>query len=571
MSPKLISELEHHARDVFARLKTATLNVHRDEAEIFAPEDPVLRLHTPLATGADQIAAMAARVNGYRVRAMLPFAIAEYEKDFADPAELAEFRSQLEATDERFALPGTREMGDEAYVRVGKAVIAAADILVAIWDGGEGNGPGGTAHVVDLALRAGAPVLQLIVDHEGDTVTGRRLMVGGDAIEPIEVPLDGQADYDKLVRTTLAPHSEIGRQEIATFYSETEKRTNWRIEYPLMLALLRVKKLGKPWRQSSIQDDIDYEWSAVRESFPASARMPLERAYGWSNFLAIRYAQFFRSGHVTNYALSALAVFIALTGLIFPAAKLYLVVAELSTIGLIYLNTGSGKDGDWHRRWLQYRHLAETLRPLVYLKRTGVAGPPFRSDYIKGPLHREAGADWTRWYASAIWREMTSPTGETGPETIRKLADHVIEEQVKPQAAYHRVNAERMHHLDHKLHEVGNFLMGAVIAACFLFIVGYFIDAHAVKKVTNYFVLITAGLPAAGAAVFGLRGHGEHLLASSRSANSANALDRNARRLAELDEIDKLARELERTAAIMLSDLNEWTTSYREKSLEVPA
>jgi hypothetical protein len=36
-------------------------------------------------------------------------------------------------------------------------------------------------------------------------------------------------------------------------------------------------------------------------------------------------------------------------------------------------------------------------------------------------------------------------------------------------------------------------------------------------------------------------------------------------------KLEDLATELETTAAIMLSDLNEWTLAYRERSLEIPA
>ena len=39
----------------------------------------------------------------------------------------------------------------------------------------------------------------------------------------------------------------------------------------------------------------------------------------------------------------------------------------LATIGLLFFNTNAGTDGEWHRRWLQYRHLAESLRLLIYL------------------------------------------------------------------------------------------------------------------------------------------------------------------------------------------------------------
>ena len=567
----MIDKIRPFVDEVFHELRKAALKIHDEEGAIFSPTEPILRLHTPLATGADQLAATSARANAFFIRALLPFAPDDYRHDFTG-VEREEFDHQLAMADTVFALPGSRDEEDESYVIVGKAVIAAADILVAIWDGKEGNGRGGTAHVVDLALGARVPIIHIEVDRDHNLVERPRLLVGGDAIEPIGKPLTSSEDYAALLRDTLVPHTPIERQQIAEFLNEREKRTNLRIEYPLLLALLRVKKLTKgAWRQSSIEQDIAWEFKSIAEKDQTGRWRDLAEAYGWANFLAIRYAQLFRSGHVTNYFLSALAVMLALIGLLAPHAKIFLVVAELATIGLLFLNTNAGTDGEWHRRWLQYRHLAESLRPLLYLKRSGLISTPFRSDFIGGPTHREAGADWTRWYAAAVWREMESPAGIVTHSEVRQLVKDVMDEQIVPQAQYHEVNSERMEKLDHRLHEIGNFLMGAVIAACVLFLAGYFPLHEYVKKLTYPFIVLTAGLPAVGAAVFGMRGHGEHLLAASRSANTAHALERNAARLKHIFRNDLLAAELEKTAAIMLADLNEWTVSYRERALEIPA
>lgn len=557
---------------VFERLRDAVHNLHSAPKGLFDAQCPIIRLHTPLATGSDQLAADSARLHGFHVRALLPFAPDVYRNDFEEGREREEFSRKLDDADEFFALPCDRSDGDGAYVQVGKAVIAAADIMVAIWDGRTGSGPGGTGHVVELALSAGVPVIHIKVDLQTGKVSDARLLSGMDVIDPTFEPLHEREAFFELVRRTLAPHSEFERRQIAQFYGEREKLHNWRLEYSFLLALLRVKSLPKrAWRQSSIADDIRNDWSGVPASDPPGAREPLARAYGWANFLGIRYAQLFRSGHVTNYFLSTLAVILALTGLIFPKAKLMLVLAELTTIALLYLNTQAGKSGEWHRRWLQYRHLAESLRPLIYLKRTGIISTPFRTDVVRGPLGRETGADWTHWYAAAIWREMDSPKGVLDNAGIRELANAVVREQIVPQASYHHTNAKRMHKLDHRLHEIGNFLMGAVIASCVLFVAGYILVHELVVGMTNIFIVLTAGLPAIGAAVFGLRGHGEHLLAASRSEQTAFGLERNAARLAQTGRLEPLANELEATAAIMLADLNEWTLAYRERALEVPA
>jgi hypothetical protein len=158
-------------------------------------------LHTPLASGADQIAAKSAHAAGYHVSAILPFVAEEYRNDFEGP-ELDEFEGALDAAHEIVALPGARSDPVDAYVHVGKALIDAADIMVAIWDGGEGNGPGGTAHVVELALESSVPVIHIAIDRDDESVT-TRLLVGGKAQQPMVQSLSGTDAYCALLQGTL--------------------------------------------------------------------------------------------------------------------------------------------------------------------------------------------------------------------------------------------------------------------------------------------------------------------------------------------------------------------------------
>ncbi len=557
--------LRHRLDTVLGAMIGAVKALRESDPGIYSPQPPQLRFHTALATGADQIAAKAARGLDFEVRAVLPFSEAEYTRDFALGEEHREFKRHIASADEVLCLPGKREQEDDAYVLVGKAIISASDILVAVWDGAEGRGRGGTAHVVEMAMLAGVPVLHIPVDCAAGTVGESRLLVGGELIDPVVETIDAPSDYTRVVQRTLCPHTEIEHEQLAEYFAETEIQTNWRFEYPLMLSLLGVKRLPRrPWHQGRVSDNHE-----IRQSGELDSRA-LDEAYDWANFLAIRYAQLFRSGHVTNYALAALAVIVALTGLIVPSVKIYLVMVELSVIGLLFYNTHIGGRGEWHRKWLQYRHLAESLRPLIYLKRTGLAGPPFRADFAEVSARHHEHPDWTRWYATAVWREMEAPVGTMTEETVRALAQDVLEEQVRPQAAYHKVNAERMHKVDHKLHEVGNFLVGAVIAACTLYIAIYFAKHEWIQALTAPFIFVTAGFPALSASAFGLRGHGEHLVTASRSHNTVRALAVNEARLEGITQLDELTAELRNTAEIMLSDLNEWSLAYRERSLQVP-
>ncbi len=568
----MLEPLGRKLDEVFGLLRAGVTALEERRSAFYDRSPAVLRLHTPLASGADQMAATSAQAHDYEIRALLPFGSHEYGRDFAEGMEARQYRDLLKESDEIFCLPGSREREEDAYLTVGKAVIAAADVIVAVWDGGEGNGPGGTAHVVDLSLRAGVPVIHIPLNREDHRVEEVRLLTGGDAVETEFVPLLAVEDYIGLIDRLVVPHTSVEREQLLEYFQEAETTVNWRIEYPLLLSLLRVKKLPpKPWRQAPVASDLFAACTIAPGSQSAQDIDPRDLAYAWANFLAIRYAQLFRSGHVTNYFLSALAVLVALFGLIVPSIKIYLVVLELATIGLLYLNTSAGRSGEWHRRWLQYRHLAESLRLLEYLKQTGLAGPPFRNEYASRSFEEGISADWTSWYCSAIWREMRCPVGFMSVERTKALAQSVIRDQIADQASYHRVNAKRMRHLDHRLHELGTLLMGAVIGSCCLYIIFYFFLHDIIGPLTYPFIFVTAGFPALGAAVFGMRGHGEHLLTASRSISTAEALEVDLGRLEALENPEELAKVLEETTQVILSDLNQWTVSYSEKSLEIPA
>ncbi|MBV7256107.1 hypothetical protein KCG44_04830 [Pacificimonas sp. WHA3] len=578
-----------HLHAIFGALAEGVERLHDTHGgalpSAFAETPPRLVLHSPMATGADQMAAEAAKAHGFRVRALLPFERGEYANDFAAGPERETFRTMMADADSIFTLPGKRENEAAAYVSTGHTVVAKSDILIAIWDGKPSRGEGGTGHIVQLAAARGTPVIHIPVSEAPGAsgalpvILGAREDLHSGGAEPAP-PVPANIDtICAIIADRLGPPTDIEKAELESYFSERERRTNARIEYPLLLALTGVKKLtGGAWRQDPFEESAAAEWKTLRartvDAGPdfAQGLDVLERAYGWANGLAIHYAQLFRSGHVMNYCLAAFAVMLALTGLVLPDAKFYLVIGELVVIGLLFYSTRAGHKGDWHRRWLQYRYLAETLRPLPYLRRTGVAIPPFLDHRIASRSRRaDRGTKWTKWYAGAIWRQMPDPAGVVTDETVTQLSQLMIEEQLEPQASYHRVNAHRMHDLDHRLHQVGNVMMGTVIAACLLFVVGYLFFKPWIMANVYWFVIVTAGLPAIGAAVYGIRGHGEFVLAASRSHATAHDLEISAARLRKARDLDALAEELESAAGIMLADLGEWTMAYQERELAIPA
>lgn len=149
---------------------------HRTFAEVAAVSalvDHVLadlgdhgRVITSLAEGADRLVAQRARLAGWSHEVVLPLDAADYETDFADEASVAEFRHLLASAVvlDRQPPAATR---DDAYLAAGIAVLDRSEALLAIWDGEDARGRGGTAEIV---AEARARALPLTWVHVGRSV-----------------------------------------------------------------------------------------------------------------------------------------------------------------------------------------------------------------------------------------------------------------------------------------------------------------------------------------------------------------------------------------------------------------
>lgn len=119
---------------------------------------------TSLAGGADQLVAAELLRSGGRLHVILPSR--NYEGAFATEADLASFRSLLEAADAVTELDYA-EPSEEAFLAAGKSVVDNCEVLIAIWDGEPARGLGGTADVVGYARERGTTVSVVWPDGTG--------------------------------------------------------------------------------------------------------------------------------------------------------------------------------------------------------------------------------------------------------------------------------------------------------------------------------------------------------------------------------------------------------------------
>jgi hypothetical protein len=549
--------------------------MHRRESDLFAADSPSFTLVSPLAEGADQMAAQAALDRGWQLQAILPFDSATYLADFNDEDSRAQFHRLVEAAECTLQLPGDPRDPLEAYVMAGRGTVAHCDILIAVWDGLPPRGRGGTGEIVELAIQRGTAIVHIPL-HGGPT----RILWS--AFDPnvitrtghdvnVHRPFDEEHLSLLLTAMTAPPIGAAERRFYAQFAQERQRRLRLRLEYPLLLALTGTARLkANHWREARSTAAVEEEWrnfvAGCSDCHGVSAPLELlQKAYGWADRLATYYAQTFRSGHIFNFVLAAGAVLLGLSSFALPASKLQLASAEIVITLAILINTGVGIRQEWHRRWLDYRQLAERLRPLRSLKLLGIAAPD-----PPGSAANPVAGRWIDWYAAGVWRALGCPHGRIGIENAPELSRAIVRHELEPQIAYNERASRQIETLDRRLARLGMGLFVATLISSIIVIVGLIYDPDWVENTNDWFTLLSAGFPAVGTAIFGIRFQGDFGASALRSRSTAHTLAAIRDQLAEGEpSLNRSADLMEQAARAMLADLDEWRLIIQQLDLSV--
>jgi predicted Rossmann fold nucleotide-binding protein DprA/Smf involved in DNA uptake len=109
-----------------------------------------------LAAGADQLFAQTVLRMGGRLHIIIP--CDKYETTFVDDQTLDLFRHLLEKANMVQTLEHARP-SEEAFLDAGRRVVELSQVLIAVWDGREAKGKGGTADIVRYARERGTEVV----------------------------------------------------------------------------------------------------------------------------------------------------------------------------------------------------------------------------------------------------------------------------------------------------------------------------------------------------------------------------------------------------------------------------
>jgi hypothetical protein len=566
--------LRARIREVLELIGKGGVNLYSAATECFAKDPPRMCFVSPLADGADQIAADIALELGWELQVVLPFERDFYRGTLGDDQSRETFDGLLKRANRVLELPGEAANQPEGYAMAGRATVAHCDLLIAVWDGHKARGRGGTGEVVELAVARGTPLAHIPPEPDRPA---RLLWAAFDPVvdtlgdDPMsERPLDAQHIDQILSALFIPPPDEQEKEFLARFFKERLPRFRPRVEYRLLLAAAGVRRLRlSDFREKESAQWIREEWQQYREKCVAAHNVStqielLEDAYSWTDRLATNLAQTYRSGHIFAFTLGGLAVCMGLGAFMFPHLKFQEAFLEMMITVAIILNAHIGSKREWHRRWLDYRQLAERLRPMRSLKVLGIAAPdPPGTD--TNPVPRR----WIEWYAAGIWRAMGCPAGSIDRPTAGRLAEAVGDHEVAPQVSYHRHNARQIQLLDERLEQVGTWLFFATLIVSNTTLIGIAIHANYINTYGNWFTLVSAGFPALATAVFGIRFQGDFGGDALRSLATADTLAQIDRELRKDTSLSRAADLTEQAARFMLADLDEWRLVNQQRDLSV--
>lgn len=370
--------------------------VHQQLAILKArcPHSQIVMLNS-LAEGADQLCAEAAVALSIPLIAALPMMQAEYEHDFSGNS-LHRFRTLCSVAEDCFVVPAAERVPespdrDFAYRQAGIYVATHAHILFALWDGKPSASNCGTAETVrfvtDCTYRPACSIP----------------LRGCGAVVQIKTPRTDTETDSGTVRF-------IGDESA---FSEVLARTEEFNRLAEQHALPAVSLLP--------QD---------RE--PDSQLDRMEGVYTQADALSVRFAKQYRR---ILAALAIISTIITVAFLLYDEAELHWMILICGFMFIIaWMIQRRGKRIACHRRYLEYRTLAEGLRVQAFLRYAG--SKQLVSEILSWSEQAEAG-----WIVAAF-QAITIGSGQYGEHRIK-------ESWVEQQREYHARAAQKSKHSLH--------------------------------------------------------------------------------------------------------------------------
>jgi len=335
------------------------------------PELP-LTVMSPLSEGADRLVAGVARSLDIPLIVPMPMPKDLYMEDFGSEESRREFESLCDGaqvyslgiiegqTRESISVPGHAR--NLQYAQMGVYICAHSHILMAIWDGKPADMIGGTANVVQCHQWGLMPgfagdntrMRQILADDESDLVY--HIVCSRD--RPDGAPAEG---FEPLHATWFTTDADCPRtDDLPASYDEIFRRTS-------------------QFNADAVSYAEDIEagaWPLLPDDAPPDLKRAvssIDRMFRISDWLAIHYQKKVTLALRLIYTVAVFMglAFIAYTDVTGMEWTVYLFLGFFLVGVLLHWLADRGA---WHRKYLDYRALAEGLRVQFYWAAAGVFG-----------------------------------------------------------------------------------------------------------------------------------------------------------------------------------------------------
>ncbi|WP_218310967.1 hypothetical protein [Alteromonas antoniana] len=597
---------------------------HPHASILYASVPPVLRLTSSMADGADRLLLEPALVKEqYELSCILPFTASEYARDFDAASQQAFFqilnRANYQQPDSKvLELDGKRENADFAYRDCAEALVSNCDLLVALYDG-EDRGGYGTSWTIKLALSQKIPVIWIDIAHPNNLYFLHR-----ENGETITTPLTAASLYEwlghtLLFDTVLSSPDETRKGDLTsrvlhrfrTFARESalsyraQEMPDYNDRGPITVKVGRSNLLHNGFgmlRKLLISPaKIKREVTQHHDKLPASAQIsatssspdinkfhtPASDAYFAAYLRADRLAGFYASLHRSTfmyiYIFGAAALMVAALAIAFssPAeygkTALYCAVIEIGLLALIYILYKRDRYKRLHDRWLEYRCIAEFLRPTLYLSLFSSHFPMRRfrdSEEVLGRnLLGHGGPErcWAYLYTETVLRWVGFSGHNMEPEYLSDALHFTQTHWIKEQYHYHTHNAIAMKQMAKRLIKLSEamFITTIVVVFAKIGLTLYLPHLYGLSKICG---LLAAWLPVTGTTAFAIRNHAEFEISAQRSLSAREILLGYHCKISALATTALTAKEIEETlrelTAQSITETADWLEIYEVKDTE---
>ncbi|UTW45249.1 hypothetical protein KFE80_12950 [bacterium SCSIO 12696] len=573
---------------------------------------PVFRLISSLAEGADRLCLQTKLVNfDHQLACILPFSKEEYAKDFSPTNSVSdqtngtvkEYENLLETADygkengQVIELDGDPTQRRQAYRQCGKVLTEHSDILIAAYDRGDSI----TAEVVQQAQTSGIPVIWISTENQSVTLLPSKNF-GHDSES---IPFSDNALLKELRRLLLFEDIFYGqRDDTADKVNERKQRIYDRFKRfnggslltksdstidfdnsgPIELntsneglfsnAFSRFKKALAPKTNNTENT------KSVRLLDQGPSVHYFYAAYLRADRLANYYSNLHRSTFLLIYLLGAAALILAALSLSFKENEtlvLILVSTKLFLLGSIYWLYRRDHHNDYHCRWLEYRFLSESIRPMYYLIQLGktysLTNLRDTREYLDRELigHNRVGRGWLYIYIEILIRHTGFSNCRLTQSSVQDISNLVGQTWIKGQLDYHTNNAAIMQVIGSRLGHFSLALFFATVGIVLFKLLKLILCFKIPYFLIEFFGLATAIFPILATAAFVIRNHAEFDISAQRSLTIKPFLAMQCNRLANAKSdmsSQQLATLLYDTAAVTTKEVADWLEIYEVKEAE---